>query len=321
MTVRCRSRIGACLGCWCHCRRFCITIFAIVDFPRYSCVVNDSASSVSTREELRNVLADQRNLIDRLLEGVDDPAVSAVRLAHWAEWLERLDDRRDALIQALREEATELRKREEERSVRQFVLRALDELEQPQNAGFLQDYVWAQYGVDLDTRGFGALRRDERRSWDRNPGRRRAYIVPTLDEDGRPLARWMARSDWALQRRITPAADGGRLLDLHKIRALSKARLAGERQDEPGDPLGLLIEKYARDIFGSDLVVDEDLVRREARIAGFAETADAEFSRLVKQVADAQQAAAARLAERPEEEQLWGSSGRGRSSDKDGRVS
>jgi hypothetical protein len=283
-------------------------------------VVNYS-SSLGTRDELRNVLADQRDIIDRLLASVTDPAVSAVQLAHWAEWLERLDDRRDALIRALREEATEVRKREEERSVRQFVLRALDELEQPQNAGFLQDYVWARYGVDLDTRGFGALRRDERRSWDRNPGRRRAYIVPTLDVDGHALARWMARSDWALERRITADADGERLLDLHKIRALSKARLAGGVQDEPGDPLGLLIEKYARDILGGEPVVGDDPAKREARMTEFREKADAEFSRLARRVADAQQAVAARLAEQSDEEQmLWGVSGRRRSSDSDAKV-
>ena len=149
------------------------------------------------------MLLEQRGIIDMLVSSAEDPSVPAARLAYWAEWLERLDDRRDELIRALREEATEVRKRDEERSVRQFVLRALDELDSPQNAGFLQEYVWARYGVDLDTRGFGALRRDERRSWSRNPGRRRAYIVPTLDAEGRPLARWMARSDWPLERRIT----------------------------------------------------------------------------------------------------------------------
>lgn len=280
-----------------------------------------SSSLPGTRDELRSVLADQRDIIDRLLAGVDDPAVPAVQLAHWAEWLERLDDRRDALIRALREEATEVRKREEERSVRQFVLRALEELEQPQNAGFLQDYVWARYGVDLDTRGFGALRRDERRSWDRNPGRRRAYIVPTLDEDGHALARWMARSDWALERRVTPAPEGERLLDLHKIRALSRARAASQLQDEHGDSLSLLIEKYARDILGGEPVMEDDPPAREALLTEFCEKADAEFSRLARKVAAAQRAAAARLAERPEDEQLWGIPRRRRSSDSDARVS
>jgi hypothetical protein len=285
-----------------------------MEIPRYNCVVNLSESP-STREELRDVLLEQRGIIDMLVKSAGDPSVSAARLAYWAEWLERLDDRRDDLIHALREEASEDRKRDEERSVRQFVLRALDEIDSPQNAGFLQDYVWARYGVDLDTRGFGALRRDERRSWNRNPGRRRAYIVPTLDAEGRPLARWMARSDWPLERRITVPDEGERLLELQKIRALAKARAASEQQQEPGDPLGLLIEKYARDILEYRPVVDDDATRREARIGELRESADTEFADRAARVADAQRAAAARLAERTEEERLWGISGRARGND------
>jgi hypothetical protein len=265
-----------------------------------------------TRDALRNVLAEQRGIIDMMLEGTHDLSVPAAQLAHWADWLERLDDQRDDLIRALREEATEVRKREEERSVRQFVLRALDELESPQNAGFLQDYAWARYGVDLDTRGFGALRRDEWRSWSRNPGRRRAYIVPTLDANGQPLARWMARSDWDLERRITVAADGGRLLDLQKIRALVTIRLAAEQEDAFGDPIGLLIEKYSREVLAHAPVIDDDATAREAQIAELRERADAEFSELAARVSAAQKAAAARLADRPEEEQLWGIRSRGR---------
>lgn len=291
-----------------------------MEFPRYNRVVKPLKSS-DVRGELRNVLIDQRGIIDMLLGSAEDPSVPAAQLAHWAEWLERLDDRRDELIRALREEATEVRKREEERSVRQFVLRALEELGSPQNAGFLQEYVWARYGVDLDTRGFGALRRDERRSWSRNPGRRRAYIVPTLDLDGRPLARWMARSDWPLEQRITAAGDGQRLLDLHKILALSKARLVGEPHDKPGDPLGLLIEKHARDILAYKPVVDDDAARREARITELRKSADAEFFELAAPVASAQQAAAARLAGRPEEEQLWGISSRRRDDNSDTKGS
>src|SRR6266516_3166015 len=241
-----------------------------------------------------------------MLEGTHDLSVPAARLAHWADWLERLDDQRDDLIRALREEATEVRKREEERSVRQFVLRALEELESPLNAGFLQDYVWARYGIDLDTRGFGALRRDERRSWGRNPGRRRAYIVPTLDADGHPLARWMARSDWDLEHRITVVGDGERLLDLQKIRALVKIRVDAEQVHDFGDPIGLLIDKHAREILAESPVIDDDATARGARIAELRERADTEFSELAAKVSAAQKAAAARLADRPEEEQLWG---------------
>jgi hypothetical protein len=292
----------------------------VVEFPRYNCVVKSSSSS-DIRGELRNVLIDQRGIIDILLGSAEDPSVPAAQLAHWAEWLERLDDRRDELIRALRGEATEDRKREEERSVRQFVLRALEELESPQKAGFLQEYAWARFGVDLDTRGFGALRRDERRSWNRNPGRRRAYIVPTLDAEGHPLARWMARSDWPLEDRITLEGDGQRLLDLHKILALYKTRLSGEPQDQPGDPLGWLIEKYGRDLLSYEAVADDDAAGREAWLAEVRESAEAEFSVLAPRVASARLAAAVVLAKRPEEEQLWGVSNRQRDADLNARRS
>lgn len=260
---------------------------------------------MSTRDELRSVLLDQLKIVGLLLGSVEDPTAPAAQLVRLAESLERLDDRRDGLIRALREEATELRKREEERSVRQFVLRALDELMAPQNAGFLQEYVWAREGVDLNTRGFGALRRDERRSWHRNPGRRLAYIVPALDTDGYALARLMARSDWSLERRITVVGTGERLLDLYKLRALLKAIQQDEKL-EPGDPYVPLIERYARELFDVGIVPADDAASRDKWLAELKVMTEAESASLAKSVAVAKQAAAARLQTRPEEQRLWG---------------
>jgi hypothetical protein len=258
-----------------------------------------------TRGELRNVLLDQLRIVQSLLDSIEDPRVATAQLARLAMSLERLDDRRNALLRALREEATEARKREEERSLRQFVLRALDEMQVPQNAGFLREYVWAREAVDLNTRGFGSLRRDERRSWHRHPGRRLAYIVPALDADGRALARWMARSDWPLARRTVVADRSERMLDLYKLRVLFNAHEEAE-QRELGDPFIPAIEKYARDVLDVNPPAYDHAVSRKCWFADLRQEMEAELADLGDTVAEIQQAAAARLATLPEEQQLWG---------------
>jgi hypothetical protein len=273
------------------------------DFPRYSCVVNPDSD---VRDALKGVFVEQSRIIDQLLRSVGDPAVSAAQIAYWVEWIERLDSQRDELIRSLRDESTEVRKREEERSVRQFVLRALDEIGMPQNSGFVQDYAWARYGVDLNTRGFGSLRRDERRSWSRSPTRRLAYIVPTLDDVGRAVARWMARSDWPIEQRITLPGPGERLLDLHKIRALISARMAQSDQQAEGDPLALLIDKYGQQVLRVPMEIDDDRDKREARFAQLQHVADNEYAELSDSTAKARMAVADRLTHRSEEEKLWG---------------
>jgi hypothetical protein len=259
-----------------------------------------------TRGELRNVLLDQLAIVRSLLDSVEDPTVATAQLAHLAMSLERLDDRRNQLLRTLREEATEARKREEERSVRQFVLRALDEMRVPQNAGFLQEYVWAREAVDLNTRGFGALRRDERRSWHRFPGRRLAYIVPALDVEGRALARWLTRSDWTLERRIVAAGGGERILELQKLRTLLNARQGQEEHDELGDPFSPVIEKYAREVLDVTPPRGDRAAGCESWFDDVAQRVDAELAQLGPVVAEARLAAASLLARSSEEEQLWG---------------
>jgi len=44
----------------------------------------------------------------------------------------------------------------------------------PQNAGFLEEYLLAKHQLQLDSRAFAPLRRDERNAWDRAPGAREA---------------------------------------------------------------------------------------------------------------------------------------------------
>ena len=159
--------------------------------------------------------------------------------------LGRLDERREELIDQLRRTASAgMRATQPGPPIREVVLAALDELGWPQNAGFLEEYLWAKRQLQLDSRAFAPLRRDERRAWQRTPGGRAAYIVPALNPDGTANPRWLSSSAWDLDRRVIASPQTERLLDLQKIAAL---RVRGSR-----GPLGTLLERYAQEILEID---------------------------------------------------------------------
>jgi hypothetical protein len=120
------------------------------------------------------------------------------------------------------------------------VLEALGELGWPQNARFLEEYLWARRQLQLDSRAFASLRRDELRSWRRAPGARSAYIVPALNPDGTANPRWLTSSAWELPRRVVASTETQRLFDLQKILAL---QVRGSR-----GPLGTLLERSVKQI-------------------------------------------------------------------------
>ena len=255
------------------------------------------------RAELDTVLTSERVALDRLIAQVVDPAVDPVALVGAAESHERFERIRSRLVKELQGVASESRRREEERSTRQFVLRALETIGCPQNAGFLEEYVWASERVSLNTRGFGALRRDERRAWGRHPGQRLAYIVPCLDAEARPLAKWMARSDWPLQVRIVVEGAGG-LFELKRLACLLEA----ERRGDAGngyDPFFPLIEKYGESILDWEpaRVMER---QRGAWLAELNAEVNARLARLALPVERAQSAAAETLEALPEDDKLWG---------------
>ncbi len=155
--------------------------------------------------------------------------------------LGRLDERRAELIGQLRRTASAgLRATTPGPPIREVVLDALDELGWPQNARFLEEYLWAKRQLQLDSRAFASLRRDELRAWRRSPGARSAYIVPALNPDGSANPRWLTSSAWDLPRRVIASAETERLFDLQKILALN---VRGSR-----GPLGTLLERYVTQI-------------------------------------------------------------------------
>jgi hypothetical protein len=155
--------------------------------------------------------------------------------------LGRLDQRREELIGELRRTASAgIRATKPGPPIREVVLGALNELGWPQNARFLEEYLWAKHQLQLDSRAFASLRRDELRAWGRAPGARSAYVVPALNPDGSANPRWLTSSAWDLPRRVIASPETEQLFDLQKILALN---VRGSR-----GPLGTLLERYVKQI-------------------------------------------------------------------------
>jgi hypothetical protein len=197
------------------------------------------------RDELVAALDETLQLARRLAADARDGEVPVAELVAQASMLGRLDQRRESLIDQLRREASAgVRASRPGLPVRAVVLAALDELDWPQNARFLEEYLWAKRELQIDSRAFASLRRDELRAWQRSPGARTAYIVPALNPDGSANPRWLTSSAWDLSRRVVASPESERLFDLHKIHAL---RVRGSR-----GPLGTLLERCAARILAID---------------------------------------------------------------------
>jgi hypothetical protein len=202
------------------------------------------------RDQLAATLEETLRIQRRLMDDVRDEAVPVADLVAQVSSLERLDGQRDRLIGELRRTVSAGRRpARTSPPVREILLETLAHFRWPQNAGFLEEYLLARHQVQLDSRAFAPLRRDERKAWDRAPGAREAYLAPALQPDGSPNPRWITRSDWDLERRIVATPRTERLFDLYKIYVLAgrpgsaEASYAG-----PRTPVDALLEKYAHDI-------------------------------------------------------------------------
>ena len=188
------------------------------------------------------------------MDDVRDDAVPVGDLVAQVSVLERLDDRRDRLIGQLRRTASAgMRPARTSPPVREILLETLAHFRWPQNAGFLEEYLLARHQLQLDSRAFAPLRRDERNAWDRAPGAREAYIAPALKPDGSANPRWLTRSDWDLERRVVATPRTERLFDLYKIYVLAGRPGSAEASYlGPRSPVDALLEKYAHDILDTE---------------------------------------------------------------------
>jgi hypothetical protein len=209
------------------------------------------------REELAASLEEALRIQQRLVEDAHDDAVSVADLVAQIlaqkSVLERLDRERDALIGQLRQTASDdHRAARTGPPVRAAVLESLAEFRWPQQAWFLQEYLWAKHQRQLDSRAVASLRRDERRAWQRAPGSRDAYIVPALKPDGFPDPRWVTSSAWALDRRIVASHQTERLFDLYKIYSLAGRPGSVEASIRGPGPMDGLLAQHAKKILQTE---------------------------------------------------------------------
>lgn len=209
-------------------------------------------ATLGVRSELIAALEEALRVQQQLVADARDPTVEAHELVAQVSVLERLDDRRDELLGALRREASAGLRAERPGPIRKVVLEALGELHWPQNAGFLEEYLWATRQLQLESRAFAPLRRDERRAWQRSQGERGAYVAPALNADGSANPRWITNSAWDLERRVVASEQTEQLFDLQKILALtgrSGTAASRPRSRRPEDPL---LEHYAEQLLEAD---------------------------------------------------------------------
>src|SRR5258708_6879387 len=237
-----------------------------------------AVSMPAARDELLATLEESLRLQQRLMDDVRNDGVPVAELVAQVSVLERLDDRRDRLIGQLRRRASAgMRPPRTSPPVREILLETLADFRWPQNAGFLEEYLLAKHQLQLDSRAFAPLRRDERNAWDRAPGARDAYIAPALKPDGSANPRWITRSDWDIDRRIVATPRTERLFDLYKIYVLAGRPGSAEASHRgPRSPVDALLEKYAQDILDTEppsaSASDDELAEWRTRVRDHAGT-------------------------------------------------
>jgi hypothetical protein len=261
------------------------------------------------RDELAATLDEILLLQHRLVDDVRDERVPVADLVAQVTVIERLDDRRDQLLGQLRRTASAgMRPARTSPPVREVLLETLAHFRWPQNAGFLEEYLLARHQLQLDSRAFAPLRRDERKAWDRAPGAREAYVTPALKPDGSANPRWITRSDWDLERRIVATPRTERLFDLYKIYVLAGRPGSAEASYlGPRTRVDALLERYAQDILNTEpppaSASDDEFRTWRTNVRERAGTAIGEIRRddepERKQIAR-------QLADLPDRERIWG---------------
>jgi hypothetical protein len=262
----------------------------------------------AVRDELVATLEEALRLQRQLVNNVRDEGVPVADLVAQVSVLERLDDRRDELIGQLRRTASAgMRPARTSPPVREILLETLADFRWPQNAGFLEEYLLAKYELQLDSRAFAPLRRDERKAWDRAPGTRDAYIAPALKPDGSPNPRWITRSDWDTDRRIVASPQTERLFDLYKIYVLAgrpgsaEASLRGHRGN-----IDALLEKYAKEILEDEPPVSVSADEFGTWRTGARERAGTLIGEIRRDDEPQRKQIARQLAHLPDRERIWG---------------
>lgn len=186
------------------------------------------------------------------------------------------------------------------RSSRQVVAGALAEIGVACRARVLTDYAEARFGQRVEPRSLAALRRDERRAWEKNSARP-TYIVPALE--GRyfqPVRGLLTLSDWPLERRLLgPWSERADHLAATAQLARQLAWLS-ERDTAVAGRLAPVVAEMAASIPGALDGSGLDTARVES-------AAQAELGPLAERDEPWRRDAASRArSQLPREQQLWG---------------
>lgn len=188
------------------------------------------------------------------------------------------------------------------RSARQVIAGALGEIGVACRARVVAEYAEARFGQHVESRMLAALRRDERRAYERSTARPN-YIVPALE--GRffqPVRGLLTLSDWPLERRLLgPWSERADHLAATAQLARQVAWLS-ERDTAVAQRLAPVVASMAASIPGAIDGPGLDTAR-------VAEAAEAELGPLAARDEPWRQEAAARArAQLPAGQQLWGTS-------------
>jgi len=214
------------------------------DFPKLQNLLQELNGILLTQFDVsRNLMELLKNIENLDVEENDSDINRALDLI---DVLEHRIQPPEAMFGAIRECVSQIKRGRKEFSTRQYVLQALDSINYPQPAARIKQFVWANERVELNTRTFGALRRDEKLSWSNKPFHRSAYIVPVIDVQGDARSQWLARSDWPLWKRIV-VEGATEIFDLKWLELLLDASEAWP-DTEFLDPYVSLIPKFTADI-------------------------------------------------------------------------
>jgi hypothetical protein len=188
------------------------------------------------------------------------------------------------------------------RSARQVITGALAEIGVACRARIVADYAGARFGQRVEPRTLAALRRDERRAWEKSMARP-TYVVPALE--GRffqPVRGLLTLSDWPLERRLLgPWSERADHLAATAQLARQLAWLS-ERDAAVAERLAPVVAEMAASIPGALDGAGVDTAR-------VASAAEAELGPLKERDEPWRQEAAARArGQLPADQQLWGTS-------------
>lgn len=209
------------------------------------------------RDELVTTLEESLRIQQQLVDDARNDGVPVADLVAQIltqkSVLERLGRRRDELVNQLRHTASDdHRAARPSPPIRDAVLESLADFRWPQQARYVQEYLWAKQQLQLNSRAVASLRRDERNAWKRAPGARDAYVAPALNPDGSANPRWITSSAWQLDRRIVASSQTERLFDLYKIYALTGRPGSAEASIRGPRPIDALLAQYAKKILGTE---------------------------------------------------------------------